>query len=89
MMTKHRLYVAKAALTEISIAVALWELEPSKLTIMGVVAVIVRALLQMCNASGAYKSDPNGSGKPNGNALPDPHSVESVAAPTPTPETKP
>jgi len=59
-MTKHQIYVAKAALTEISIAVALWEIQPDKITLVGIIAVVVRALLQMCNASGAYRSDPNG-----------------------------
>ena len=63
-MNKHQIYVTKAALTEISIAFALWELDPNKLTILGVCAVVVRAFLQMCNASGAYMSDPNGSPPP-------------------------
>ena len=60
-MTMHAIYVWKAILTEASIAVALWEVTPEKLTPTAILAVSVRAALQACNASGAYKSDPAGS----------------------------
>lgn len=63
-MSKHSIYVWKAVLTEVSIAVALWEVTPEKLSPIAILAVVVRAALQGVNASGAYRSDPAGSQTP-------------------------